>query len=121
MLRQVLPVVFLTAEGLAKLGGQRKMRRGYRGLAGVRLDRSLYSVGKIAVFAPFTSKSEDQSVAVDFAEKANEQHVAVFTMHGRSCNTPSPPWCGGVRKALIALSAHLPEEAPKDLIMQLFT
>eukprot|EP01062_Namystynia_karyoxenos_P046540 TRINITY_DN3491_c0_g1_i1.p1 TRINITY_DN3491_c0_g1~~TRINITY_DN3491_c0_g1_i1.p1 ORF type:complete len:1804 (+),score=408.87 TRINITY_DN3491_c0_g1_i1:93-5504(+) len=58
-----------------------KPRKGYRGLVDVRFDSS-YSRGRVVVFGPFTSTSNDQGVATGFA--SSDLNAAIFTMYGQT-------------------------------------
>eukprot|EP01062_Namystynia_karyoxenos_P077604 TRINITY_DN7842_c1_g1_i1.p1 TRINITY_DN7842_c1_g1~~TRINITY_DN7842_c1_g1_i1.p1 ORF type:complete len:1946 (+),score=450.44 TRINITY_DN7842_c1_g1_i1:104-5941(+) len=57
-----------------------RRRKNYRGLAGVALDRGIYTRNNVVVFGAFTSASDDQGVATSFSEGAGG--AAVFTMFG---------------------------------------
>eukprot|EP01062_Namystynia_karyoxenos_P012395 TRINITY_DN1444_c2_g2_i1.p1 TRINITY_DN1444_c2_g2~~TRINITY_DN1444_c2_g2_i1.p1 ORF type:complete len:2004 (+),score=493.21 TRINITY_DN1444_c2_g2_i1:66-6014(+) len=61
-------------------GSGKTRRKNYRGLAGVSLDRRMYSRGSVVVFGAFTSASDDQGVAGNFAEGSGD--AAVFTIYG---------------------------------------
>eukprot|EP01062_Namystynia_karyoxenos_P060577 TRINITY_DN5223_c0_g1_i5.p1 TRINITY_DN5223_c0_g1~~TRINITY_DN5223_c0_g1_i5.p1 ORF type:complete len:1288 (+),score=216.06 TRINITY_DN5223_c0_g1_i5:486-3866(+) len=59
---------------------QKGNQKGYRGLANVALDPSVYCRGSVVVFGAFTSTSVDQGVASGFA--ASDECAAIFTMYG---------------------------------------
>eukprot|EP01062_Namystynia_karyoxenos_P014215 TRINITY_DN15110_c2_g1_i1.p1 TRINITY_DN15110_c2_g1~~TRINITY_DN15110_c2_g1_i1.p1 ORF type:complete len:1657 (+),score=326.61 TRINITY_DN15110_c2_g1_i1:76-4971(+) len=59
------------------------LRKGYRGIVGVALDRKVYSRGSVVVFGSFTSSSSNQGVAVGFASAgSSEGGASIFTMFG---------------------------------------
>lgn len=79
MWEQVSAAVYFIAEGLAALPSVRRVVKGYRGLAGWKLDSEQCSVGDVLAFVPFTTATADQAMA-----KAAGA-TAVFIIEGRTC------------------------------------
>eukprot|EP01062_Namystynia_karyoxenos_P001986 TRINITY_DN10693_c0_g2_i2.p1 TRINITY_DN10693_c0_g2~~TRINITY_DN10693_c0_g2_i2.p1 ORF type:complete len:1908 (+),score=480.58 TRINITY_DN10693_c0_g2_i2:519-6242(+) len=84
LLPQVTPMLQLLDRALAELGhsGGGGGRRLYRGVAGLRLDPRVYAVGRVVLWAQFSSSSLDMSVGMDFT--AGEGSAAVFSIDGSS-------------------------------------
>eukprot|EP01060_Flectonema_neradi_P026030 TRINITY_DN3487_c0_g1_i6.p1 TRINITY_DN3487_c0_g1~~TRINITY_DN3487_c0_g1_i6.p1 ORF type:complete len:2370 (+),score=455.76 TRINITY_DN3487_c0_g1_i6:1580-8689(+) len=85
MLPQVRPLIFLTNKSLAHVQANNASafdKKTYRGMS-CTLNRSEYDIGKVLVWAQYSSTSVDQGVAADFAK--GENPAAVFTIRGGSC------------------------------------
>ena len=84
MLPQVRPLIYVTNKALSHIhsGMSEHDKKTYRGMS-CSLSRSDYDIGKVLVWAQYSSTSVDQGVAADFAK--GENPAAVFTIRGNSC------------------------------------
>eukprot|EP01065_Artemidia_motanka_P010581 TRINITY_DN1561_c2_g1_i2.p1 TRINITY_DN1561_c2_g1~~TRINITY_DN1561_c2_g1_i2.p1 ORF type:complete len:1202 (+),score=321.33 TRINITY_DN1561_c2_g1_i2:2109-5714(+) len=64
-----------------------RVRKNYRGIAGVILPAGAYSEGSVVRWGAFTSASQDQGIAVSFAAGRN---AAVFIIQGTTCVDIAP-------------------------------
>eukprot|EP01062_Namystynia_karyoxenos_P075723 TRINITY_DN7337_c0_g1_i1.p1 TRINITY_DN7337_c0_g1~~TRINITY_DN7337_c0_g1_i1.p1 ORF type:complete len:3200 (+),score=957.68 TRINITY_DN7337_c0_g1_i1:74-9673(+) len=100
MLPQVRALMWFLDHALARIASGAVLRdtalrvppmstlKNYRGIAGVRLDKSLYDENKVVLWAQYSSSSTDRSVASAFAQSADL--AAIFTIQGRTCVCIAP-------------------------------